>query len=381
MLKKLLPPLIAGLSAFLLIFGVSTYTNLFTGMERALLNGFYFVREPGIGEANPFVSRRVKLLGYDEDAIAVIGKWPWKRYVHAEFLRKIEKFSPETVFFDIIFAKPESVPPYIRKKLHPAPEILRRVEAAFAEMDGEFARALADYPNVYIDLQLIEEPRTSLPEAFKQRIRLTEQVISKYALPAGNVQSPVVFYSLEPILDSYVTRAHPVVVNALPDDDGVIRMFPLFYSYRMSDGSYRNIFTVVLALLQRYYHVDMSRVTILPDRVVLRDARDPVLDPETGRPTLFSRFLSTLTGEILTPRPRRTTPTTATCIGSWFTGCGATPAAVEKFPISRCMFCFAGTTDWKLSTAGRCWTRPDRPGPTPFTWWFTGKRMSKSTCR
>ena len=284
MVKKILSSLAAGLVAFAIVFAISNYTNLFLGLDRGILNGLFYLREPSVGEANPFVSDRVKLLGYDENAIAVIGKWPWKRHVHAEFLRKIQKFSPETVFFDLIFAKPETMPDFVRNRLEDEPEVLEKVKTAFDAMDGSFAAALAASGNVYLDLQLIEEHREGLPAFFRDRIRFNEKIIEQYSLPAGDVTNPVVFNSLEPILSDYVRHAHPVVINVLPDDDGVVRMFPVYYTYRMTDGSFRNVFTVVLALLQRYYHIDKSRVLIQPDRVVLKGARVPAVDGQTGLP-------------------------------------------------------------------------------------------------
>ena len=301
MLKKIGMALCIGIVTFCLIYFISSRTRLFVGMERGILNGLFFLREPGIGEPNPFVSDRVKLLGYNEDSIAVIGKWPWKRYVHAEFLEKIERFSPETVFFDLIFAKPETVPQYIEDKLDLDPESLQRVQAAFAGMDNEFARALARHDNVYLDLQLVEEQRDTLPAAYRNRIALNERVIRDYSLPAETVQSPVVFRSLEPILDDYVINAHPVVINVLTDDDGVIRLFPLFYTYRTGDGTFRNVFTVALILAQRYFHVGVDQVTLLPDQVVLSGAKVPVLNPDTRRTVMVARDFGEAAGLVVNP--------------------------------------------------------------------------------
>lgn len=94
MVKKILLSLMVGLLTFCLIQFISTQTTLFTSMENSLLNGFYYMREPGVNKHNRLVSNRVMLLGYDEKSLAAIGKWPWKRYVHAGFLDKIEQFCP-----------------------------------------------------------------------------------------------------------------------------------------------------------------------------------------------------------------------------------------------------------------------------------------------
>lgn len=303
MLKKIFSSLLVGLTTFLLVHLTATRTTLLDTMENSLMDGFYFMREPDILEINPYVFDRTKLLGYDEDSLAVIGKWPWKRYVHANFLNTIERFSPETVFFDIIFANPESVPEYISNKITLSADVQQQMEDAFAEMDNEFARALTRYDNVYLDLQLIEQPRLGLPEEYLQRIRLNEEISKNYAQPETGVKSPIIFNSLEPILDAFAKNAHPAVINVYPDQDGVVRFFPLYYTYRGSDGSSRNVFTVVLSMLQRLYHLDKKDIAIEAGRVVLHSAKAPVLDPITRRPRRLTVKTETLFRQVVNPTP------------------------------------------------------------------------------
>lgn len=303
MFKKTVSLLIIGLLTFALIHFVATQTRLFLGMERALLDGFFFLREYDVHEQNPLVSDQVMLLGYDEDSIAVIGKWPWKRYVHARFLDNIEKFSPRAVIFDIVFIKPETAPKFILEKFKPDPGTRRKVENAFAEMDGLFAKALGKYNNVYLGLQLIERPRPGLPEFYKNRIKFNEKILKRSSSPIENNESPVIFHSLEPTLNDFVKYTHPVVINVLPDDDGVTRSFPLYYTYRMSDGSYRNIFTVVLSLLHRYYHINQNDITIRTDRVILKSARAPILKKDTHQPAVFVRDFDRIAVQIKNPTP------------------------------------------------------------------------------
>jgi len=303
MLKKVVFLLIVGLLTFALIHFIFTRTRLFLGMERALMDGFFFLREYDIHEQNPLVSDQVMLLGYDEDSLAVIGKWPWKRHVHAGFLDNIEKFSPRAVMFDILFVKPETVPRFISKKFQHDPAIRRKIEDAFAEMDGAFAKALEKYNNVYVDLQLIEQPRSSLSEFYQNRIRFNEQIIKDYSQTAEKNESPVVFHSLEPALNDFVKNAHPAIINVMPDDDGVTRSFPLFYTYRMSDGSYRNLFAVVLSLLERYYRIDKNHITIKGDRVILNAAKAPILNKDTHQPVVFTEDFQKTSRQIKNPSP------------------------------------------------------------------------------
>ena len=272
-------------------------------MERALLDGFFFLREYDVHEQNPLVSDQVILLGYDEQSLAVIGKWPWKRHVHAGFLDKIEKFSPRSIMFDVLFIKSEAVPQFISKKFESDPGTRHKVEDAFAEMDGRFAGALEKYDNVYLDLQLVEHPRPGLAESYRNRILINEQIIKDYSQPVENNESPVVFHSLEPTLTDFLKHSHPAVINVLPDDDGMTRSFPLYYTYRMSDGSYRNIFTVVLSLLQRFYRIGKNDITIQDDRVIINSAKIPILNKDTHQEALFIEDFDKISKQIKNPSP------------------------------------------------------------------------------
>jgi len=303
MVKKALFSLMVGLLTFFLIHFIATQTTLFTRMERSLLDGVYYMREPGVNQHNRLVSKRVLLLGYDEKSLAAIGKWPWKRYVHAGFLDKIERFSPETVMFDIMFITPESTPEFLSERADLQPETRREVEAAFSMMDHEFTKALKKYDNVYIDLQLVEPPRPDLPEEFQNRILFNESIIRRYSQPVRENKGVMTFHSLEPIIGDFVENAHPVVINVLQDDDDVIRYFPLYYTYQMMDGSSRNLFTVVLSLLQRYYDVEPGNTVIEPHRVVLKSAKAPVLDRNTGQERVSVHDVEDIAQRIGNPGP------------------------------------------------------------------------------
>ena len=303
MLRKSIVFMLIGLLTFGLVHLISTQTRLFLGMERALLDGFFYLREYDIHEQNPLVSDEVVITGFDEDAIAVIGKWPWKRYVHARFLNNIEKFSPRAVMFDVVFVKPETVPAYVSRKFDPEPDLRHRVEEVFSEMDGQFSAALRKYNNVYLDLQLVERPRPELPEFYQNRIRFNETVLEAYAQPTEDNESPIIFHSLEPVLNDFVQYAHPVVINVLSDDDGVTRSFPLYYTYRRGDRTDRNLFSVTLALAQRYYRVAKGDISITPSEVVIRSARAPVLNMKTRQPAVSLTALDKIAGRIQNPDP------------------------------------------------------------------------------
>ncbi len=306
MFKKALFPLIVGLSTFFLLHFISTQTTFFTSMERSLLDGFYYMREPGVNRHNRLVSKRVVLLGYDETSLAAIGKWPWKRYVHARFLNTLERFSPETVMFDIMFIKPEAIPDFLSDKEDLNPDTKKELERAFFNMDHALTVALKKYDNVYIDLQLVETPRPGLPKNFQNRILFNESILHSHSQPVKDNRGVITFHSLEPIIGDYIENAHPVVINVVQDDDGVIRYFPLYYTYQMRDGSYRNLFTAVLSLLQRYYYITPSDVLLEPHRVVLKGAKVPEIERNTGRERISVHDFSEIATRIDNPIPPET---------------------------------------------------------------------------
>ena len=308
MLKKAIIVLLIGLSVFAVVHFISSQTRLFLGIERSLLNGLFFMREPEIHEPNPLVSQEVVLLGFDEDSIASIGKWPWKRDVHAQMLENLEKFSPRTVMFDVVFVKNETIPPFLSEKLTSEPELLKKVENAFSEMDKAFSKTLEKYHNVFLDVQLVEHPRTDLPKAYLNRILFNEEILKNYSLPLKGNSSLLVFHSLEPVLSEFISSAQPAIVNVLSDDDGITRMFPLYYTYKMSDGTTRNLFTAALVLAKRYYRVANEDVSIERDKVIFSSAKIPVLDPSTHQIELFKKDFKWLKNKILNPTPPKKYP-------------------------------------------------------------------------
>jgi len=74
----------------------------------------------------------------------------------------------------------------------------------------------------------------------------------------------------------------------------------------MKDGSHRNIFTPVLPLLQRYYYVQVDDVVMEPRRVVLRSAKVPILNKNTGQERVSVHDFEEIAGRIQNPgQPER----------------------------------------------------------------------------
>lgn len=269
------------LASALVIFGVVyVVAGKLLFLERGIVDTFFLFRKPKLmNDINPYVCTRSRLMAFDETAIGTIGPWVWKRYVHARFLDRLEQFSPQTVMFDVMFIDREAVPGFVADRLAPEPGVMEKVQAVYGGMDRELAESLARYDNVYTDVMLMEQTRDELPDEYKERIRLTESCLSKIALPAVMTEEQKkLFHSLEPILPEYVRHVTPAVINASRDVDGVIRSWPLYYTYAPRDGKPSEVLTIVPSLLLKFFHTDIRDVTIAPGKFVFRKARVPRLD-------------------------------------------------------------------------------------------------------
>ena len=298
---KILLAVTAALFVVIVVQIVGSGTDILRRIDRSIIAMLFHFREPAIGENNPYVSPQVRLLGYDANALAVIGRWPWPRYIHAEFTDKLERFSPEAILFDTVFSAPQSVPQYVSEKFAGNPELEKRIRETFARMDHEFAGVLAKYDNIYLVLQLIENPITGLPQGVQDRIAVNEKKLREAFLHVHGQESPMVFSSLQPVLNNYIENAHPAVTNVLRDEDGVIRFFPLYFTYHGMKPSAYNVFSVVLSLLQRYYRIEKDEIEIQANKIVLHDAKDPIKDDETGQPRIFLGAMEELVGSIGNP--------------------------------------------------------------------------------
>ena len=116
-------------------------------------------------------------------------------------------------------------------------------------------------------------------------------------------------------MNEFISSAHPAIVNVLADDDDVTRMFPLYYTYKMSDGTVRNLLTATLLLVKRYYRVKNENISVTPERVLLSDAKIPILDPLTHQLLLFEKDFEWLKHKILNPVAPKSTRTIKTSSG------------------------------------------------------------------
>lgn len=57
------------------------------------------------------VDERIVLVAVDDRSLAVLGRWPWSRDVHAQLLRQLTAAGPRAIGFDVMFSERDSADP------------------------------------------------------------------------------------------------------------------------------------------------------------------------------------------------------------------------------------------------------------------------------
>ncbi len=187
------------------------------------------------------VTGKVMLVAIDEKSLAIQGQWPFTRSVHGqmmEWLGRHEKVRPAVMSWDFVFAE----------------------ETYDPQLDLMFAAPLGStgYPIV---MGAFGDPAARgvfsqgkpAPRLGKTRpLNVPREVVQ--SLPdAGGLQIPIV-----PLLD--VTRF--ALLDAQPDEDGVIRRLPLVI--RVGDRVFPSL---VLGTLMAYWKVD--EVVVRPGEAII----------------------------------------------------------------------------------------------------------------
>ncbi|MBI5138181.1 MAG: adenylate/guanylate cyclase domain-containing protein [Candidatus Vogelbacteria bacterium] len=91
---------IAAISLVIFLLTVLSYRGgLFTGFENMFEDLLFSPKA---------VDERIVILAIDNDSLQKIGQWPWARSVYANAFENLNKYPPEVVGLDVIFADPSS---------------------------------------------------------------------------------------------------------------------------------------------------------------------------------------------------------------------------------------------------------------------------------
>jgi adenylate cyclase len=175
----------------------------------------------------------VRIANIDEKSLAKFGQWPWSRVTVARVVDRLRELGAGVIAFDVLFAEPDRTSPQaVAANLPDDPNFLQaKAEMnALPDPDAVLARAIRQVPTVLGFALLDYDPK---------RPEKRPAPIGGFAT-MGEGAGPLEFAKTMP----HVVAALPVLqaasagngsVNALPDQDGVIRRVPLILGYKPED--------------------------------------------------------------------------------------------------------------------------------------------------
>ena len=228
---------------------------------------------------NPHTSGRVAIVDIDDKSLSELGQFPWPRYRVAKLLEKTKMLGASSVALDIVFSEEDRTSLDVIKKDMLANYNInisfKGLPTTLRDNDQVFAETLANGPFVLGYHFNFEANPLDMRDSQCHLISLNLPVFSvEDALPPESIirNAPGVICNI-PILSQAVKRSG--FFNALPDDDGIVRRYPVVISY---EGQYYPSLSIA-ALLQDQPDTNVS--------MHIEDRRSREIDP------IFLRFGNT----------------------------------------------------------------------------------------
>jgi serine/threonine-protein kinase len=189
-------------------------------------------------------SDRVAVIAIDDRSIENIGRWPWPRDVHAQFVDKLACAHVKVIAYTVLFSEPQTDPalPYIAKlnelyssmppagqeQLAPFASVWREAEDKLST-DRKFAESLGRAGNVVLPLTFqlsppVGKPDKELPDFVRKQALTPVSADGPVPVPADKITAPIL-----PQLGSAVAAVGHL--NLAPDMDGAVRAEPLVVDY------------------------------------------------------------------------------------------------------------------------------------------------------
>lgn len=197
-------PFLLPLTLSLLIAFLSAKGFLSRYQEQALDWQFRWrgVREP---------PREVAVVAIDDASVMQVGRWQWRRSLHAELARKLSRAGAKVIAFDIVFA--ESTPD-----------------------DDELAQAAKQAGNVFFAMYFSRKPRGVFAGYAPTVLRPASSVLGQPDAKTQNarriMQLPFAEGAVYPAPSLRQAAAGVGHVNVFPELDGVLRRTPLFIAHK-----------------------------------------------------------------------------------------------------------------------------------------------------
>ena len=102
-IRRRLPWLALSVGLLALVTGL-TLTQLLPRLDRML-------QDNATAQMSQASTDEIVIVAMDEKSIDAIGRWPWRRALHAEVLRRVAAGEPRCIGLDILLSEPDKVNP------------------------------------------------------------------------------------------------------------------------------------------------------------------------------------------------------------------------------------------------------------------------------
>ncbi len=186
---------------------------IFLAGDRARFAVFDFYQRMG-GGTSETPSTAIVLV--DDTSVKQLGNWPWPRNEVARLVDAIAAAKPKAIVLDILFLSPDPRDPKNLAQSLTSLSVAARTELEnLPSADAELAAAIASAP-------VVLAAGGSSNDAAVATASILESPFAD-ELPKGVPSYPVGLFSISPLHDVAVGTG---VINAEPDEDGVIRVLP-----------------------------------------------------------------------------------------------------------------------------------------------------------
>lgn len=208
----------------------------------------------------------VAIVGIDEKSLVKIGKWPWKRSVHAELLNKLKPYGIKSIGFDVSFTElgpdqnllkiKENMKTIIGENYYSgnlnenlAIKLLEELNEIKTDEDYQFADAIENLGKVNIGTyNVLAKDEKIIESVFKNNKYLEYRYpvagimeeLKKRGRTGENYFSPFKVYKIIPPIEILAAKAVGIAPFEVgyPDPDGVLRGVSLVTEESYSNSSY-----------------------------------------------------------------------------------------------------------------------------------------------
>ena len=250
-------------------------------IRKVFLSGYKDKKGRYSNPVNKYVSDKVHIVGIDDFTLLNIDdKWPFPPNIHNQFLKRLQQFSPETVFFDVLFIDESKSPSILSENTELTDYEKLKISRLYHQSEKDLANEFARFNNVYIGLKVKDSINLNLSLNKKERIRSTEKAL----LNKNNIPQMVdkelgrQYVSLEPLVTRFLNKVNIGVVNVVPSIiDGTIREYPLGYRYKGKNKNYF-VLSAAINIIKNIYYVKSTSIILEKNKVIFQDAKIPNID-------------------------------------------------------------------------------------------------------